>query len=137
MSAAGERVLARARAAVGSRFRLHGRDPATGLDCVGLAGHAFGVSARLPTGYGLGARDPAWLVSVIATFGLVPGEAGVGDLLLVSSGRGRLHFVIADGPGEACGGVHADLALGRVVERPGPLPWPMVGRWHVSDRGEG
>lgn len=134
---AGERVLARARAVLGSRFRLHGRDPATGLDCVGLAGHAFAVSARLPSGYGLGVRDRARMAPVIAGFGLVPGEAGAGDLLLVSSGRGRLHFVIADGSGEACGGVHADLALGRVVERPGPLPWQMLGRWHVPDRGEG
>ena len=26
------------------------------------------------------------------------------------------------------------LAVARVVERPGPLPWPMVGTWRIGER---
>lgn len=36
----GEAVVARARAAIGARFRPRGRVPEAGLDCVGLAGWA-------------------------------------------------------------------------------------------------
>ena len=38
----GDTALARAAAGcLGVRFRLHGRDPATGLDCLGLLGAAL------------------------------------------------------------------------------------------------
>ena len=61
---AGEVALMRARAAIGARFRLHGRDPESGLDCVGLAGHALGITG-LPSGYALRGRDRAQVEAVV------------------------------------------------------------------------
>lgn len=132
----GDVALMRARAAIGTRFRLHGRDPASGLDCVGLAGHALGLS-DLPSGYPLRLRHLDRALARIQGLGLEEGEAGPGDLLLLNGGGGQLHFAIAVGPGQACGAVHADIALRKVVERPGPLPWPILRRWHQVERGEG
>lgn len=132
----GQVALARARAVIGVRFRLHGRDPASGLDCVGLAGHALGIDA-LPSGYPLRMRGPEQALIVIRGLPLGQGEGGAGDLLLLlNGGAGQLHFAIANGVGSACGAVHADLAMRRVVERPGPLPWPIIGRWHRMDKME-
>lgn len=132
---AGQAVLARARAVIGVRFRLHGRDPGSGLDCVGLAGHALEIDA-LPSGYPLRLREPARALSVIRALPLREGEGGAGDLLLLNGGAGQLHFAIATGAGAACGAVHADVAMRRVVERPGSLPWPIIGRWHRTDKME-
>lgn len=132
---AGEVALMRARAAIGARFRLHGRDPASGLDCVGLAGHALGQS-DLPSGYALRARDRVRVEAAVARLGLKAGAIGEGDLLLLDGGQGQVHLAIANGGGADCGAVHADIALRRIVERPGPLPWPIVARWHVPERME-
>src|SRR3546814_13891877 len=52
----GPAVAAAAAQLLGTRFRLHGRDPATGLDCVGLVACAFeraGVTLQVPRGYHL------------------------------------------------------------------------------------
>ena len=51
--------------------------------------------------------------------------AAAGDLLLCRSGPGQLHLAVGvDG-----GIVHADAGLRRVVERPGAVPWPVLGVW--------
>lgn len=114
-----------ARAAVGARFRLHGRDPAHGLDCVGLAALACGVAA--PTGYALRTGDAdavaARLDSVLAR----SDGAAAGDLLLMRTGPGQLHLGIRTEDGF----VHADAGLRRVVERPGAPPWPVLGAWRI------
>lgn len=120
-------VVVRARAAVGARFRLHGRDPAEGLDCVGLAAWALGV-VDLPTGYGLRSGDRDAVAMMIAAAGLRRVDrAGSGDLLLAQAGPGQLHLAIWTGAGV----VHADAMLRRVVERPGAVPWPVVGVWRL------
>ena len=63
------------------------------------------------------------MANLIAAAGLTRVErAESGDLLMFRSGPGRLHMAIAV-PG---GIVHADAALGRVVERPGVPPWPLL-----------
>lgn len=121
----------RARAACGARFRLHGRTPETGLDCVGLA--AWAHDAReVPSGYALRGGDPARVATVAEAAGLVrvQGEAPgrPGDLLLLRSGPGQLHLAIATEDGI----VHADAALRRVVERPGPVDWPTIARWRAQ-----
>lgn len=116
-------VVARARAAVGVPFRLHGRD-AGGLDCVGLAGMAYGVA--VPSGYRLRTGDPAAVARAAsaAGFRLVARCTG-GDLMVLASGPGQLHLAVATDDGF----VHADLGLGHVVERPGTPPWPVVALW--------
>ena len=126
----GEAALAAARAAVGVRFRLHGRD-ADGLDCVGLAALAMraeGFAGAIPSGYALRSGDAARVRSLIAEAGLVEvSDKCAGDLLLLRTGPGQLHFAIDS----LTGIVHADAMLRRVVERPG-VRWPVVGRWRIA-----
>ncbi len=118
-------VVERARGAVGARFRLHGRSPEDGLDCVGLAAWAFGVT-DVPSGYALRGGDAARVAAVVAGLGLVPVvEPGAGQLLLMRSGPGQLHLALSVEDGI----VHADAGLRRVVERPGVVEWVVLGRW--------
>ncbi|MDF7777795.1 peptidoglycan endopeptidase [Sphingomonas sp. AOB5] len=126
----GERALAAARAAVGVRFRVHGRDSA-GLDCLGLAGLAMraeGYEGEVPSGYALRGGDAARVRAAIEAAGFVAGDSA-GDLLLMRSGPGQLHFAISSGEGI----IHADAMLRRVVERP-DVPWPVIGRWRLRER---
>ena len=116
--------LERARGAMGARFRLHGRCVDHGLDCVGLAGLAFGVA--VPRGYALRGGDVAPISAIAEAAGLVRvADARPGDLLLLKVGAGQLHLAIASEGGV----IHADAGLRRVVERPGAPPWPELARW--------
>lgn len=116
--------IERARGAIGARFRLHGRCVAHGLDCVGLAGLAYGIA--VPRGYALRGGSVALAHEAAAAAGLVRvGDARAGDLLLLNAGAGHLHIAIASETGV----IHADAALRRVVERPGVPPWPELARW--------
>ncbi|MET0310369.1 MAG: peptidoglycan endopeptidase [Sphingomonas sp.] len=129
----GERRLAVARAAIGTRFRLHGRDVESGLDCVGLAALALraeGFEACVPVGYAMRTGDAEMARRAIEAAGLrATGDPRSGDLLLAMVGAGQLHLAIAAGDGV----VHADAQLRRVVERPGPIPWAIVGRWRPAE----
>ena len=119
----------RARGATGAKFRLHGRTAADGLDCVGLAGLAYGV--EVPRGYSLRSGDVNVVVAGAAAAGLVPvADHRAGDLVLFQAGPGQLHLGI-DG-GESV--IHADASLRRVVERPGAAPWPELMRWRPKTK---
>jgi cell wall-associated NlpC family hydrolase len=129
----GEALAAAAEALVGARFRLHGRDPATGLDCIGVlaaALAAIGRPASLPTGYGLRAHRLPPLDDVAASCGFVANAAPVapGDVLLLRMGPCQYHLAIA---ARAGGFVHAHAGLKRVVAMPGPLAWPVVRCWRL------
>ncbi|MES2986900.1 MAG: peptidoglycan endopeptidase [Pseudomonadota bacterium] len=118
----------RARAALGARFLLHGRDPAVGLDCVGLVAWAF--EAEVPRDYSLRSGDVARVGRVAAALGLRAAEdRAAGDLLLLRTGPGLLHLAIDSGDGV----IHADAMLRRVVERPGVIPGVVIGRWRAFD----
>jgi len=124
---AGARAVDAARGAIGARFRLHGRDPATGLDCVGLA--ALALNVEVPRGYALRCDNVAYVAGVIEAAGLVSvTDVRVGDLLLLRAGPGQLHFAIQTEDGM----IHADAMLRRVVERR-ELGWPVIGRWRTGD----
>ena len=123
--------LERARSAIGTKFRLHGRSIPDGLDCVGLAGLAYGED--VPRGYSLRSGDPAPVMAGIVAAGLVPAsDRRAGDLVLFRAGPGQLHLGIASEGGV----IHADASLRRVVERPGVPPWPELMRWR-REPGEG
>ncbi|WP_443018749.1 NlpC/P60 family protein [Sphingomonas sp. 7/4-4] len=130
----GERAVAAARAALGVRFRLHGRSAeglAEGLDCIGLAALALraeGFEGPVPSGYALRSGDAVRVGAAIEALGLMPAdEARPGDLVLFKAGPGQLHFAIQ----AEAGVIHADAMLRRVVERP-ELPWPVIGRWRLA-----
>ncbi|NYD91591.1 peptidoglycan endopeptidase [Sphingomonas melonis] len=132
--AEGAAVAAAALALVGAPFRLHGREPASGLDCIGVivaALRAAGWAGAVPSGYALRGGDPA---TVIARFDAVLARGGgdaAGDVLLFRVGPGQLHGAVRAGRGI----VHADAGLRRVVERPGAADWPLLGAWRYEGRG--
>ncbi|HEY1146718.1 MAG TPA: peptidoglycan endopeptidase [Allosphingosinicella sp.] len=131
MGRQGATVAARARALVGTRFRPQGRRPEHGLDCVGLAGLAAGVpAAELPTGYQLRSEIGGLEADRVGEAAKIDvAEAGSGDILLVQAGPGQHHLlVLVEG-----GFVHADAGLGRVVERPGAVPWPILAAWRIGE----
>jgi murein DD-endopeptidase / murein LD-carboxypeptidase len=114
------------RALVGAPFRLHGRDPATGLDCVGVAALVFGV-AQVPRGYSVRTADGEGVLALIDAAGLtrVRRDPAAGDLVLMKSGPAQCHLAVMT----EAGFVHADAGIGRVVETPGRLPWPIIAIW--------
>jgi len=131
----GERIVARARGCVGARFRPQGRDPATGLDCVGVAVMAFGLPVmRVRKDYGLRGGSRTQIEREMSDYfdRISPAKAGAGDLLLVEPGPEQLHMIILT-PG---GYLHADARLRRVVEVPGAAPWPVLGAWRYPDDPE-
>lgn len=121
---AGGEIAARASALVGARFRLHGREAATGLDCVGVVALASGLDA--PTGYALRGGSAEGWAALLDRAGLARvGSTRAGDVVLAEAGAGQFHLVVLT----ETGFVHADAGLRRVVERPGAVPWPLVGTW--------
>ncbi len=129
----GDRIAAEALALVGVPFRLRGRVPATGLDCVGLVLTALaraGVRVTEPPGYGLRGTGQARAEARLQAAGLVPVEGErSGDVLLTQSGPMQLHLMIR----AAAGHVHAHAGLGRVVLMPPPAPWPVLGLWRAAE----
>lgn len=127
----GADLAGRARALAGTPFRLHGRDPATGLDCVGVLAVILGKSAVLPTGYPLRARRLPPVEPLAASAGLVPasGDPLPGDVLLLRVGAVQHHVAIALGPGSI---IHAHAGLRRVVISPRPAEWPIAGHWRLT-----
>ncbi len=120
-----------AQALVGTPFRLHGRDPARGLDCLGLIGAALarcGSPITLPTGYALrGAHQAMLPLAQAAGLGAIDGQYRAGDVLLVQAGPAQAHLLILTGDGF----IHAHAGLRRVVHTPGALPWTVLAGWRL------
>lgn len=118
---------------VGTPFRLHGRDPATGLDCVGLiyvSLLAIGRPANAPEGYRLRNHDVSRWFGYARDSGFeeVSGEAAHGDLLMTRPSPGQSHLQIVDGYSLT----HAHAGLGRVVRQPvATMPHP-VAHWRLA-----
>lgn len=132
MSARG-RVAAAALEMVGARYRLQGRDPAFGLDCVGLAGlalRAAGCRDEIPGGYALRGGTASAMLALVDRQALIRVDRALpGDLMLFAAGPAQFHLAIKT----VRGFVHADAMLRRVVERPGDAPWPMIAAWMPAD----
>ena len=120
---------------VGSRFRLHGRDPATGLDCVGVLAAALTATGRehdLPGCYSLRTREPADLADLARGCGLVPAALPIapGDVVFVRIGACQFHLMVALGEERY---VHAHAGLRRVALHIGRLFWPIIGHWRQTE----
>lgn len=134
MSEGGLALARAAEALIGTPFRLHGRDPCTGLDCAGLL-HATllacGHPGLPPFAYGLRNSDIAAGIAALRHAGLreVEGRPLPCDVLLVQAGPAQVHLLIA-----ATGNrfVHAHAGLRRVVATPAPLPWPILRHWRLA-----
>lgn len=125
MSLPPDEIVARARSLIGTRFRPQGRSAAEGLDCIGLA--ALAIDARnVPRDYALRGNSDRRLATALAAAGLAAADVmAAGDVLVLAPGATQLHLGIFTGTGL----VHGDAGLRRVVERPLPLPWPVLGIW--------
>lgn len=119
--------VSRARALIGVSFRLHGRSPETGLDCVGLVALAYGLKDNVPTGYALRGRPHSYWEKVMRSHGFRRQSTAPvpGDLLFVCPGPLQIHLGVWSGESL----IHADAGLGRIVEAPGEPRWPMLSTW--------
>ena len=130
-----DQFAAAAEALIDAPFRLGGRDPATGLDCVGLVACALG-GAEAPAGYRLRNSDIAAHLAFAARAGFAPAPGAIarGDLVLAAPGPAQHHLLVALGPGSDGGGrfVHAHAGLRRVSLHRGVLPWPEAARWRLA-----
>jgi cell wall-associated NlpC family hydrolase len=127
----GRALAAAAIGLVGSRFRLRGRDPATGLDCIGVFACAMvraGFDVPVPADYELRMRD----LAIVGDWARMNGFIAVseafraGDVALFALGAGQGHIAIAVGDGEF---VHAHAGLRRVVRARIPDEWRLAGHW--------
>lgn len=126
-------IAARACALVGTRFRPQGRRVRDGLDCVGVAALAAGIAAnRIPRDYALRGQRLADIEHRLCKLGCRPVEGlvlALGDVVVCRTGPGQFHMVVIT----PSGFVHADAALRRVVQRPHPIPWTLVGAWRLAE----
>jgi len=136
--AGGYALAVAAEALVGARFRLHGRDPATGLDCVGVlevalrdAGLPCPLPSTPPFTYALKMRDVGACVRQAGAWGFAPAGGPVlpGDVLLFHLGPCQYHLVIAARGG---GFVHAHAGLRRVIHAARLPEWPLEGHWRIA-----
>ena len=117
----------RARALVGTPFRLQGRGP-EGLDCIGVAVATFDLPIEnVRRDYRMRGDHEAELRSFLARDFRRVSAKGIrpGDLMLMRVSDDQLHL----GVRTAAGFVHADAGLRRVVETPGMPEWPLVGTY--------
>lgn len=135
----GERLAAAAEGLIGTPFRLHGRDPATGLDCIGVLArslHSIGMPARLPDAYSLRAQEVRGLEIVAEASGFAPahGASVPGDVLFARIGPVQFHLLIAARDSRF---VHAHAGLRRVVIGKLGEGWSIVGHWRLDPDFQG
>ncbi len=127
-----EQLAQAALSLIGTPFRLHGRNPDRGLDCVGLIAEAMRRSGHLaspPEGYSLRAISAARWLHHAEQSGLLPAPVG-GDVVLCMVNPVQPHLLITV-PG---GFVHAHAGLGKVTFLPAPLPWPIAQQWRLTEK---
>lgn len=122
-----------AEALIDTPFRFRGRDPLTGLDCIGLvAASLMAIGREVPPlpHYEMRNLDRARFEGLLEPLGflLSTGHTQAGDLILLQPSAAQLHLVIV---GPSSGLIHAHGGLGRVVVSPPPLAWPQVARWRL------
>lgn len=131
----GQALAAAALTLEGVPWRLHGRDPVHGLDCIGLLSAAMARAGQpivLPGGYPLRLTqldgwlpDPHPLGFVGTTGPILPG-----DVMLTRPGPAQFHLAIAL-TGEGREWIHAHAGLRRVV-RSADLAGTPIARWRLT-----
>lgn len=119
---------------VGIPFRLHGRDPATGLDCVGVVAAALteiGAQPVAPSGYALRNLGIDHWLHHAGQSGLLPAFGAIqdGDVLLIALGHCQHHLAIATAGSTV---VHAHAGLRHVVHQPLQPEWRIIAKWRSS-----
>ena len=122
-------AIAAARAGLGTRFRPQGRHIGIGLDCVGvalLAAAGAGLNLGLVPAYALGGDHDGLLGDTLRQLGLRQvRKSRPADLIEYALGPGHRHLALLTDRGI----LHAHAGLGRVVEGPAPVDWPVAACW--------
>lgn len=121
-----DEIVRRARALAGCRFRPQGRDPATGLDCVGVVLWSCGIASDgVPRDYRLRGAHRDEIESQLGRHfrRIAKTKRGAGDVVLCSVSANHVHLAVCC----RASFVHADARLRRVVETPGSPQWPILG----------
>jgi cell wall-associated NlpC family hydrolase len=125
-------LAAAAEGFVGVPFRFRGRDPRSGLDCVGLVAaalDAIGAPAPPIAPYAFRQRDFAAQIAGAALAGFDDAGDGpqTGDVLLLRPAPAQVHLAIV----APAGLIHAHAGLGKVVLTPAPIDWPVARHWRL------
>ena len=130
----GAQLAAAAEVLLGCRFRLHGRDPHTGLDCIGVLAVALeraGRPAPIPNGYALRSRNVERFTALAEPCCFAPAEGAfaAGDVAVWQVGPGQFHLGVALNRDAF---VHAHAGLRRVVSGPADPGWRLAGHWRPA-----
>lgn len=133
MSLLAARFANAAQSMVGTPFRLHGREPGRGLDCVGLVSASLEMAGRphtVPRGYRLRNLDFGDFLPMLEAAGFAQTRMPprVGEVVIARPGPGQLHLLVSVTHSSL---VHAHAGLRRVVETPAPISWPILGSWRL------
>lgn len=118
---------------VGVRFRPQGKDPATGLDCVGLVWAAYAAAGRRlvpPRDYPLRGWCLERIEDALAGADFVHAHDAMrpGDVVLIALPAWQYHLGLIGRETF----VHAHAGLRRVVETPLDTSVRGAGRWRLS-----
>lgn len=128
-----EAIASAALALIGTPYRRNGRDPLTGLDCIGVvcaALAATGHRGTFPTRSTLRRRTLPCLETLARQAGLLPvsGATKTGDIVLVRCSPVQWHALVAVSSSRF---VHAHAGLRRVVLSVEDPSWARAGHWHL------
>lgn len=129
-----ELLVAAATSLIGTPFRLHGRDPSSGVDCVGILDWSLreiGRRPSLPRGYRLRNSSVDMWFECAKSCGLRPvdGAIRVGDIILVSPSPGQFHLMIAEASDTF---IHAHAGLKKVVRERTSLASRPTKHWRLA-----
>lgn len=134
-AACGDAIAQCAATLIGVPFRLQGRDPASGLDCVGVARHAVGAVAQPGLAdfrYTMRGPGRATCLAWAAASGLHrlsdADRLQPGDIICVAPGPGQHHLMVA----VRHGFIHAHYRVGSTVFWPHHHGWPLVAHWRLG-----
>lgn len=119
---------------IGTPFRLQGRDPVHGLDCIGLVWVSLariGIELRLPADYHPRRRQFDIPEETLRRAGLHRASRPPmpGDILLLQTAPTQVHLAIMR---DATTAIHAHAGLGRVVVGPLTESWAIIAAWRCA-----